>query len=140
VRLSRQFYVAQTSILEEKMKTAFVVGRAIFGGFFLYNGINHFLKRKELTQYAGAKNVANPDIAVVLSGLALLFGGTSFIIGKKHRLGAAAIVSFLSAVSPLMHDFWKSPNPEQKMNEMINFTKNMALLGAALAFLGVKES
>jgi len=40
------------------MKAAFFLGRAIFGGFFLYNGITHiFLKRDALAQYAAAKGV-----------------------------------------------------------------------------------
>ncbi len=120
------------------MKTAFVLGRAIFGGYFLYNGINHLVKRKELAQYAGSKHVSNPDAAVILSGLALLLGGTSFVLGTKPKLGAVAIIGFLGAVSPIMHNFWKVENPEQQMHEMVNFTKNMALLGAALAFMGAK--
>jgi hypothetical protein len=38
-----------------------------------------------------------------------------------------------------MHDFWKQQNPEQRMSEMINFTKNVALAGAAAALMGVEE-
>ena len=36
------------------MRSLFVIGRAIFGGFFLYNGVNHFLNEKALSQHAGA--------------------------------------------------------------------------------------
>jgi hypothetical protein len=35
-----------------------------------------------------------------------------------------------------MHDFWRATDPNQKMNDMVNFYKNVALLGASLAFLG----
>jgi hypothetical protein len=38
-----------------------------------------------------------------------------------------------------MHDFWKQENPEQRTNDMINFMKNMALLGAAMALMAVEE-
>jgi hypothetical protein len=38
-----------------------------------------------------------------------------------------------------MHDFWKQEQPEQRMTEMINFTKNMALVGGAMALMGVEE-
>ena len=34
------------------MKAAFLIGRLVFGGFFLYNGINHLKQRKQLGQYA----------------------------------------------------------------------------------------
>src|SRR6185503_12656488 len=47
--------------------------------------------------------------------------------------------AFLAGVSPVMHDFWKQSQPEQRMNEMINFTKNLALIGGAIALMAVEE-
>jgi hypothetical protein len=38
-----------------------------------------------------------------------------------------------------MHNFWKVEDPAQRQNDMINFSKNVALAGAALALLGVEE-
>jgi uncharacterized membrane protein YphA (DoxX/SURF4 family) len=120
------------------MKTAFVIGRMLFGGFFLYNGINHLKNPQGLVQYAGAKNVPNPDQAVTASGVAMLVGGASIILGLKPRWGALPISAFLSVVSPMMHDFWNA-GEESKQGEMINFCKNMALLGAALMLAGVED-
>lgn len=121
------------------MKAAFLIGRIVFGGFFLYNGINHFKQKEGLAQYAGAKNVPNPDVAVIASGAAMAVGGASIILGLKPQIGALAILGFLAAVSPVMHDFWATEDPREKQNEMINFTKNIALLGAALALAGIEE-
>jgi putative oxidoreductase len=36
----------------------------------------------------------------------------------------------------MMHNFWSVSDPGQRQAEMINFMKNMALLGAALALTG----
>ena len=121
------------------MKAPFLLGRLIFGGFFLYNGINHLKERKTLAQYAQSKNVPQAEAAVVASGVALLIGGTSILLGVKPKLGAAAIAGFLLGVSPVMHNFWSTEDPAQRMNDMINFSKNMALLGGALALMGVEE-
>ncbi len=121
------------------MKAAFLIGRMIFGGFFLYNGINHIRQRKSMAQYASAKNVPQAEIAVVSTGVAMLIGGASILLGIKPKLGTLAIIGFLGGVSPIMHDFWRQEDPNQRMNEMINFTKNMAMLGAALALMGVEE-
>jgi uncharacterized membrane protein YphA (DoxX/SURF4 family) len=122
------------------MKLAYLLGRILFGGYFLYNGINHFKQRQALSQYAGSKKVPSPDVAVALSGALLLAGGGSLLLGVKPKYGALAIVAFLAAASPVMHDFWRAEDPTQRMNDQINFTKNMALLGAALAFMGAEES
>ena len=121
------------------MKTPFVLGRLLFGGFFLYNGVNHILNRKTLSQYAGSKKVPVPHVAVTGSGLALILGGASILLGIKPKLGAAVIIGFLAGVSPIMHDFWQAEDPNQRTNDMVNFAKNMALLGGAAALAAVKS-
>lgn len=121
------------------MKAPFVIGRALLGGFFLYNGINHFRQADALSGYAKSKNVPAAKAAVFASGAMLTFGGASLLLGIKPKLGAAAVVGFLVGVSPMMHDFWNMEDPQQRQNDMINFSKNMALAGAALALAGVEE-
>jgi uncharacterized membrane protein YphA (DoxX/SURF4 family) len=120
------------------MKIPFLIGRIVFGGFFLYNGINHFRNRRGLAQYARAKNAPAPDVAVPITGAAMAIGGLSILLGLKPKWGAAAIAAFLATVSPMMHDFWHE-DEQQRHNDMINFMKNMALLGAAVALAGVEE-
>ena len=121
------------------MKAAFLVGRLVFGGFFLYNGINHLKQLKPMAQYAGAKKVPVPEVVVAVSGVALIAGGASILLGVKPKLGAAAIAGFLAGVSPVMHNFWTIEDPNQRMQEMTNFAKNLALLGGALALMGMEE-
>jgi putative oxidoreductase len=121
------------------MKIPFLIGRLVFGGFFLYNGINHLKERKSLTAYAQSKNVPKAELAVTATGLVLIGGGTSILLGVKPKLGVAAIAGFLAGVSPIMHNFWKIQDPQERLNEMINFSKNVALLGASLALMGVDE-
>lgn len=121
------------------MKAAFLIGRIVFGGFFLYSGINHFKQKEGLAQYAGSKNVPYPELAVIASGAALAAGGASVILGVKPQVGTLAILGFLVAASPMIHDFWSAEDPQQKQNEMIHFSKNMALLGAALVLAGIED-
>ena len=121
------------------MKAAFLIGRLVFGGFFLYNGINHLKERKSLAKYAETKNVPMAEAVVASTGVVLLAGGTRILLGVKPKLGTAAIAGFLAGVSPVMNNFWNVQEPGQRMNEMINFSKNMALLGSALALMGIDE-
>ena len=121
------------------MKASYLLGRMIFGGYFLYAGIHHMQDSESMAQYAGAKGVPAPELAVKGTGIALIAGGTSVLLGLKREWGAATIATFLATVSPIMHDFWNHEDQQQRQNEMINFGKNMALLGASLALMGLEK-
>src|SRR5690348_17107408 len=77
------------------MKAPFLLGRLVFGGFFLYSGIHHFVDRKMLAQYAAAKKVPVPDVAVMASGAMMIMGGASILSGVKPKWGTLAIMGFL---------------------------------------------
>lgn len=121
------------------MRIPFLIGRLLFGGYFVMGGINHFKERRQLSQYAAAKHVPKPDLAVQATGAMLIVGGTSILLGIKPKIGTAAVIGFLAGVSPVMHNFWKEEQPEQRMSQFVNFTKNLALVGGAMALMGVEE-
>ena len=121
------------------MKASYLLGRMIFGGYFLYAGIHHMQETEAMAQYSASKGVPAPELAVKATGMALIAGGTSVLLGLKREWGAATIAGFLVGVSPVMHDFWKQRDPEKRQNEMINFGKNVALLGASLALMGMEK-
>lgn len=120
------------------MRVSFLLGRALFGGYFIMSGINHFKQTRQLARYADAKGVPKPDIAVRATGAILIASGTSILLGFKPKLGAVALIGFLGGVSPVMHDFWNE-DAEQRMNDRVNFTKNLALVGGAAALMSVEE-
>jgi uncharacterized membrane protein YphA (DoxX/SURF4 family) len=124
---------------DKLQRAAFLIGRTILGGYFLYSGIHHFQDRQSMKQYTAAKKVPVPDVAVLGSGALLVAGGASLILGIRPRLGSLAILSFLAGVSPVMHDFWKKEDASERMQEMMNFTRNLAFAGAALALAGLEE-
>ena len=121
------------------MRGLFVLGRLIFGGFFAYNGINHFVRQKSISQYAGVKGVPAAESAVPATGAMLIAGGASIMAGLKPRQGLAAVIGFLIPVTLQMHRFWEEQDPNQRLAEMINFSKNFALVGAALMMLQIPE-
>jgi len=115
---------------------AFLAGRLIVGGFFLFNGLNHFLSYAMFVQAAASKGVPLPELAIPVAGALLIFGGASILLGWQTDFGIAAIVLFLAVVTPYMHDFWTASGME-RVNQMVNFTKNIALLGSTLMFAAV---
>ena len=121
------------------MQIAFLIGRILFGGYFLWSGLQHFLRYAMVTEYAAAKHIPAPGMAVALGGTILVLGGLSILLGAWPRLGGALIILFLLIVTPVMHNFWAANDPNTARTDMINFTKNMALVGAALMFYGIPK-
>ncbi len=112
-----------------------LIGRIIFGGFFIMSGINHFTNAGMMSGYAGSKGVPAPYLAVVGSGVMLVLGGLSVLLGLFPVLGLLLLILFLVPTSLLMHNFWTVEDPQMRAAEQINFLKNIALTGAALALM-----
>jgi putative oxidoreductase len=121
------------------MRAAFIIGRALFGGFFAYSGINHLQNASAMGQYAAAKGVPAAEQAVKATGAMLIAGGLSVIAGVKPRQGLAALVAILIPTTLQMHRFWEETDAQTRQGEMINFMKNMALVGAALTMMQIDE-
>lgn len=115
----------------------FVLGRVLLGGYFLKNAYNHFKNSNALTGYAQSKGVPVPNLAVMLTGLMLLFGGLGILLGVYVGFAILLISIFLIGVTFQMHQFWKVTEPMARMGEEINFYKNLALLGAVLMLTAI---
>jgi putative oxidoreductase len=118
-----------------EMNIAFLIGRIIFGGYWLMASFNHFKNLNYMSEYAKARGTPSPKLAVAGTGVILLLGGLSMLLGVYPAIGIVLLIIFLLGVSFQMHTFWKVDDAQMKQIDMINFTKNMALVGALLMFL-----
>ena len=116
---------------------AFLIGRVMVGGFFLMNGFNHFAKLNMMAGYAKSKGTFAPTLSVGGTGVILLLGGASLLLGYHPTIGAALLVVFLLGVSFSIHNFWAIQEPQARMMEMGNFMKNMGLLGLVLMTVAI---
>ena len=108
------------------MAIAFLIGRIIVALYYISSGLNHFKDLNMMAGYAGSKGVPAPKIAVAGSGLLLVIAGLSLGLAYQPIVGITAAALFLIGVTPVMHDFWTVTDPQHRMAEMINFTKNLA--------------
>ncbi|ELY94317.1 DoxX family protein [Natrialba chahannaoensis JCM 10990] len=116
----------------------FVVARLLFGGVLAFTGLNHFLNVEELSGYAEFKGIPAPTLSVLLSGLLLVFGGVSIVLGIFAAVGAAGLAVFLAVSAITMHDFWNADDADAQ-DEFNNFLKNIYGSGGALLFLLVSS-
>lgn len=120
------------------MKIAVLIGRIIVGIFYFYSGLNHFIKFSDMSGYAKFKGVPLAEAGVIVSGLLLIVAALTFLLGIFPEVGVAAAVLFFLPVTFMMHNFWAVAQ-EQQAAEMVNFMKNIALMGSALMFLGIQK-
>lgn len=119
------------------MDILFLIGRIIFGGYFIMNAWGHFKHLESMTGYAASKGVPSPKAAVFFSGVLLLLGGLGVVFGISPEASLALLIIFLVPVTFKMHAYWKVTDPNMKMGEQINFYKNLALIGALLMMYAI---
>ena len=113
------------------MNAVMLVGRILFAFMFVASGLNHLTKAEAMAGYAAYKKVPAPKLANLLSGVLMVLGGLSIILGVYADLGALLLAILLVAMAVKMHDFWNAQG-EAKQPEMIGFMKNISMAGGAL--------
>lgn len=114
------------------MDVLVLVGRILFALLFLGSAAGHLTQSKQLGAYAASKGVPAAVPATAGSGVVMLVGGLSVLLGVWADLGALLLLVFLVPTAVLMHAFWKEEDAETKQTVMIQFNKDFALAGAAL--------
>jgi len=113
----------------------FLTGRILVGGYFVMMGVNHFLKMEAMTEYAKSKNAPLPKISVIGTGVGMFLAGLGIIINQYMFASLLVLILFLLSASFVMHRFWSIADQSQKMQEMVNFTKNIGLIGALALYI-----
>ncbi len=110
----------------------FVIGRVLFSVMFIMSGIQHLTNVQMMSQYAASQKVPAPSVAVSVTGLMLLAGGLSILLGIQVQVGTALLVVFLIPTAFVMHRFWGIADPMQAAVQRAHFMKNITMAGAAL--------
>ena len=115
------------------MDLVLLIARVLFAALFLGSTLGHLTKADDMASYAASRGVPTPKVATLASGVLILLGGLSVLLGVWGDLGALLLVAFLLPTAFLMHGFWRESDPMAKQTEMVQFNKDLALTGAALA-------
>ncbi|MEU2870424.1 DoxX family protein [Streptomyces olivoreticuli] len=112
-----------------------LIGRILFVLLFLGSAVGHLTKTRTMAGYAASKGVPAAAAATAASGLLLLAGALSVVLGVWADLGALLLAVFLVPTALIMHRFWQETDPQARELEMIHFQKDIALAGACLMLL-----
>ena len=119
------------------MEYLVLLGRVLLGAFFVQAGVDHLRKVDMMAPYAAAKGVPAARLSVRVTGVQLLAGGFSILLGAWPQWGVLLIALFLIPTSFMMHAFWAVKDPQAAMMDRVQFGKNIALLGGVLMLLAI---
>jgi putative oxidoreductase len=120
------------------MDALFLIGRILFAILFLSSGISaHLVGYSGGRGYAQAKGIPLAGPAVLVSGVGILAGAIGVAAGIWPDVAALGIAVFLFFTAFFMHPFWKETEQMPRLMELVQFEKDIALLGASLVFFAV---
>ena len=99
---------------------------------FLLNGFG-VIDQTRATQELAAHGAPARLLPLLVVGgrIVQIIAGTALLLGVKERLAALALAAFLVPASVMAHDFWAYHGAEFQ-GQLVNFTKNLAMLGGLL--------
>ena len=109
-----------------------LLARVLLSWMFLQSAYAHLTRVKPMAAYARSARVPLPEVAVAGTGLMLLAGGLSLLLGYHPRVGATLLFVFLVVVAFWMHGFWRVTDPTLRATQRSQFWKNITLAGAML--------
>lgn len=110
-----------------------LVGRLLFGSFFVNSAIFHLRSAEMATGYAKSMRFPVPLLAAWPSGLWLVAGSVSIALGVWADLGALMIGLFVVLAAAWFHRYWEIEDQEQRGTQKGNFLRNATFLGVSLA-------
>jgi len=109
-----------------------VSGRILLCTIFLLSAVGNIIPNfTAVAELMAKEGVPAPQFMLAAAIPFLIAGSLSIILGNQARFGAALLLVFLVLATYFFHDFWSFTGPEQQ-EQMIQFMKNLALMGAML--------
>jgi len=105
---------------------AVLSGRILLAAIFLWSGYGTASGVSELAKYLGTLGIPLPLVAAPLVLAWESLGGLGVLLGLFTRTSALALAAFCLVTAVMVHY-----HPE-KMNDMIQFMKNLAMAGGCL--------
>lgn len=119
------------------------VARPLLAGIFIQSGIAALRDPKThadmaapvLDRVTAAAPVDDPpdNVTLVQIDAGVKIGaGTLLALGKAPRLSAVLLAATVIPTTAAQHRFWETDDPNQRADQQLHFTKNLALLGGLM--------
>ena len=113
-----------------------VLGRVMLCTIFFLSAVgNKIPSFNKVAELMATKHIPAPQIMLVGAIVFLIAGSVSVILGYRARIGATLLLIFLVLATYYFHDFWHATDDKEKQELMIQFMKNLGLMGAMVLII-----
>ena len=113
-----------------------VIGRVMLCTIFFMSAVGNKIPNfNKVAELMASKHIPAPQIMLVGAIVFLIAGSLSVILGYKARIGATLLLIFLVLATYYFHDFWHATDDKEKQELMIQFMKNLGLMGAMVLII-----
>jgi putative oxidoreductase len=113
--------------------------RLLLSGIIIYGGWGAFSNPGGRPKLVAAAGIPRPEQAVVLNGALMILAGLLLGLGIAPRIAAALLIGSLVPTTLVGHAFWKEePGPERE-KQLLQFLKNLGLIGGLLMVVSEKQ-
>lgn len=113
--------------------TVELLGRILVSGIFLMAGVGKVMDWSGTAAHMEEKGMVAVPLFLAGAIAVELGAGMALLTGCKTRLAAAVLFLFLIPTTLIFHNFWVEEGAKRTM-QMLNFTKNLAIMGGLLKF------
>lgn len=79
--------------------------------------------------------IPEPELAVRANGAAMIVGGLALALNRWPRLAALGLAGVMIATTLVGHAFWKDEDAAARKGNVIQFLKNLGLIGGLLVIV-----
>jgi putative oxidoreductase len=112
------------------------LGRLLLSSIFILSAVGKLNDWQGTAEMMAARGLPAVDALLSIAVGLELVGGVLVLLGLYARWGALTLLIFIVPVTLIMHNFWAQPDA-QRMAELVNFMKNVAITGGLLFVLAM---
>jgi putative oxidoreductase len=112
-----------------------VIGRLMLAAIFLLSAVGKLGNFNGTAGMMAQKGVPAAQVMLVGAIAFEVAGSLSIVLGYRPRIGAILLLVFLVLATCYFHDFWRIADPKEKQDQMIQFLKNLAIMGAMVLII-----
>lgn len=113
--------------------------RLLLAGIFIMGGWGALSKPGTRPQKVAAAGIPMAEQAVVLNGGLMVVAGILLCLGMMPRVAAASLVGSMVPTTLVGHPFWQEEAGPGREQQLIQFLKNLGLIGGLLMVVIEKQ-